>query len=54
MVKLADLVHIANNAKTNAQKNAVGEEVKKLIRGRKGVLPRKGIFYKSPNESTHN
>jgi serine/threonine protein kinase len=35
MVKLADLVHIANNAKTNAQKNAVGEEVKKFLRGKK-------------------
>ena len=35
MVKLANLVHIANNAKTNAQKNAVGEEVKKFLRGKK-------------------
>jgi serine/threonine protein kinase len=35
MVKLADLVHVANNAKTNAQKNAVGEEVKKFLRGKK-------------------
>ena len=35
MVKLADLVHIANNAKTNAQKNAVGEQVKKFLRGKK-------------------
>ena len=35
MVKLADLVHIANNAKTDAQKNAVGEEVKKFLRGKK-------------------
>ena len=35
MVKLSDLVHIANNAKTNAQKNAVGEEVKKFLRGKK-------------------
>ena len=35
MVKFSDLVHIANNAKTNAQKNAVGEEVKKFLRGKK-------------------
>ena len=35
MVKLADLVHIANNAKTDAQKNAVGEQVKKFLRGKK-------------------
>jgi len=35
MVKLADLVHIANNAKTNAQKNTVGEQVKKFLRGKK-------------------
>ena len=46
MVKLADLVHIANNAKTNAQKNAVGEEVKKLIRGRKACYPEKEFFTK--------
>ena len=35
MVKLADLVYIANNAKTDAQKNAVGEQVKKFLRGKK-------------------
>ena len=35
MVKLSDLVHIANSAKTNSQKNAVGEEVKKILRGKK-------------------
>ena len=46
MAKLADLVHIANNAKTNAQKNAVGEEVKKLIRGRKACYPEKEFFTK--------
>jgi|TARA_B100001094_G_scaffold269768_1_gene274158 serine/threonine protein kinase len=39
MAKLADLVHIANNAKTNAQKNAVGEQVKKLLRGKKACDP---------------
>ena len=39
MVKLADLVHIANNAKTNAQKNAVGEQVKKFLRGKKACDP---------------
>jgi predicted Ser/Thr protein kinase len=46
MVKLANLIHIANNAKTNAQKNAVGEEVKKLIRGRKACYPEKEFFTK--------
>ena len=46
MVKLADLVHIANNAKTNAQKNAVGEEVKKLIRGQKACYPEQQLFTK--------
>jgi predicted Ser/Thr protein kinase len=35
MVKLANLIHIANNAKTDAQKNAVGEELKKYLRGKK-------------------
>ena len=35
MVKLAQLVHIANHTKTNSQKSAVGEEVKKLLRGKK-------------------
>ena len=39
MVKLADLVHIANNAKTDAQKNAVGEELKKYLRGKKACNP---------------
>lgn len=46
MVKLADLVHIANNAKTSAQKNAVGEEVKKLIRGQKACYPEQQFFTK--------
>lgn len=44
MVKLADLVHIANNAKTNAQKNAVGEQVKKLLRGEKACNPKQELF----------
>src|SRR5210317_331928 len=39
MVKLEDLVHIANNAKTDAQKNAVGEELKKYLRGKKACNP---------------
>jgi predicted Ser/Thr protein kinase len=45
-VKLADLVHIANNAKTSSQKNAVGEEVKKLIRGQKACYPEQQFFTK--------
>ena len=44
MVKLANLVHIANNAKTDAQKNAVGEEVKKLLRGKKACSPKQELF----------
>ena len=40
MVKLANLVHIANNAKTDAQKNAVGEELKKYLRGKKACNPK--------------
>jgi serine/threonine protein kinase len=51
MVTLAQLVHIANNAKTNSQKNAVGEEVKKLLRGKedgaaKACYPEKHFFTK--------
>ena len=44
MVKLSDLVHIANNAKTDAQKNAVGEELKKLLRGAKGCDPKSQLY----------
>ena len=44
MVKLADLVHIANRAKTDAQKNAVGEEVKKFLRGKKACDPKQEMF----------
>jgi len=44
MVKLADLVHIANNAKTDAQKNAVGEELKKMVRGKKACSPKQELF----------
>jgi len=44
MVKLANLVHIANNAKTNAQKNAVGEEVKKLLQNEKACGPKQQLF----------
>ena len=51
MVTLAQLVHIANNAKTNSQKNAVGEEVKKLLRVKedgaaKACYPEKHFFTK--------
>lgn len=51
MVTLAQLVHIANHAKTNSQKNAVGEEVKKLLRGKedgaaKACYPEKHFFTK--------
>ena len=44
MVKLADLIHIANRAKTDAQKNAVGEEVKKFLRGKKACDPKQEMF----------
>ena len=44
MAKLANLVHVANTAKTDAQKNAVGEEVKKLLRGKKACSPTQELF----------
>ena len=44
MAKLANLVHVANTAKTDAQKNAVGEEVKKLLRGKKACSPKQELF----------
>ena len=44
MVKLSDLVRIANNAKTDAQKNAVGEELKKVLRGAKGCDPKSQLY----------
>ena len=44
MVKLAELVYIANNAKTDAQKNAVGQELKKLLRGTKACAPKQQLF----------
>lgn len=46
MVKLADLVDIANNAKTDAQKNAVGEQVKKMLRGAKSCHPEQHLYTK--------
>lgn len=46
MVKLADLVDIANNAKTDAQKNAVGEQVKKMLRGAKACQPEQYLYTK--------
>ena len=46
MVKLADLVDIANNAKTDAQKNAVGEQVKKMLRGEKACHPEQHLYTK--------
>jgi len=44
MVKLAELVRIANNAKTDEQRNAVGEELKKIIRGKKACDPKQQLF----------
>ncbi|QIG59782.1 hypothetical protein [Dishui Lake phycodnavirus 3] len=46
MVKLADLVDIANNAKTDAQKNAVGEQVKKMLGGAKACNPEQHLYTK--------
>ena len=40
MTDLDELVHIANNAKTDAQKNAVGEELKKFLHGKKACNPK--------------
>ena len=44
--KLADLIHIANSAKTDSQKDAVGKEVKKIIAGQKACYPEKEFFTK--------
>jgi hypothetical protein len=44
MVKLSTIVNIANNAKTNEQRNAVGAEVKKLLRGAKGCDPKSQMY----------
>ena len=44
MVKLADLIHIANASKTEAQKDAVGKELKKFIHGKKACDPKRYLF----------
>ena len=44
MTDLDELVHIANNAKTDAQKNAVGEELKKFLRGSDACKPNQVMF----------
>src|SRR6056300_486907 len=44
MVKLSTIVNIANNAKTNEQRNAVGAELKKLLRGAKGCDPKSQLY----------
>jgi serine/threonine protein kinase len=44
MVKLSTIVNIANNAKTNEQRNAVGAELKKLLRGAKGCDPKSQMY----------
>ena len=44
MTDLDKLVHIANNAKTDAQKNAVGEELKKFLRGSDACKPNEVMF----------
>ena len=44
MTDLDKLVHIANNAKTDAQKNAVGEELKKFLRGSDACKPNQVMF----------
>ena len=44
MTDLDKLVYIANNAKTDAQKNAVGEELKKFLRGLDACKPNQVMF----------
>jgi len=52
MVKLSTIVNIANNAKTNEQRNAVGVEVKKLLRGAKGCDPKSQMYAPRMNSLT--
>ena len=52
MVKLSTIVNIANNAKTNEQRNAVGVEVKKLLRGAKGSDPKSQMYAPRMNSLT--
>jgi predicted Ser/Thr protein kinase len=52
MVKLSTIVNIANNAKTNEQRNAVGVEVKKLLRGAKGCDPKSQMYAPRINSLT--
>ena len=52
MVKLSTIVNIANNAKTNEQRNAVGAEVKKLLRGAKGCDPKSQMYAPRMNSLT--
>ena len=44
MTKLSELVRIANASKTEAQKNAVGKELKKFIHGKKACNPNRYLF----------
>jgi len=52
MVKLSTIVNIANNAKTNEQRNAVGTELKKLLRGAKGCDPKSQMYAPRMNSLT--
>ena len=52
MVKLSTIVNIANNAKTNEQRNAVGAELKKLLRGAKGCDPKSQMYAPRMNSLT--
>ena len=44
MMKLSTIVNIANNAKTNDQRNVVGVELKKILNGAKGCDPNSHMY----------
>ena len=52
MVKLSSIVNIANNAKTDQQRNAVGVELKKILKGAKGCDPKSQLYAPRMNSLT--
>lgn len=52
MVKLSSIVNIANNAKTDQQRNAVGVELKKILKGARGCDPKSQMYAPRMNSLT--
>jgi predicted Ser/Thr protein kinase len=52
MVKLSSIVNIANSAKTDEQRNAVGVELKKLLKGARGCDPKSQMYAPRMNSIT--